>query len=577
MPIPEVKKKSMLEKLAFVYGEDKADAILEQLETIIADHMAAYRAGVAKPHFDQTDVVVITYGDQIKEEGKPPLQSLNAFMAEHLKDAVSAVHILPFYPYTSDDGFSVVDYYQINPELGTWEDIQSFSANFELMFDAVINHISSKSPWFQRYLQGDAAYRNYFIEADPNADYSSVTRPRALPLLTEFDTAYGKKHLWTTFSDDQIDLNYANEQVFLEIAKLLLFYTRKGARLLRFDAIGYIWKRLGESCIHLPEAHKIVQLFRDILDVASPGTIVITETNVPHKDNISYFGNGHNEAHMVYQFPLPPLTLHTMATGNVRKLASWASSLEPISKETAFFNFLASHDGIGVVPAKGILSDEEINYLVELVQRRGGFVSYKHNGDGTQSPYELNINYFDALSDADDDEDRKVSRFLAAQTILLSLAGVPGIYLHSLIGSRYDLKGVEATGRYRSINREKLQREAVEAALRDPASLRSKVFGGYKRLLQLRRQEKAFHPNGGQQVLDVGDSVFGLVRTSPDGMETVYVLINVSDQEQDVQLDVAVSANSGNPADLISGRPLSAQDGQIRLRLAPYQAMWIKI
>ncbi|GIQ61615.1 sucrose phosphorylase [Paenibacillus cisolokensis] len=475
MPIPEVKKKSMLEKLAFVYGEDKADAILEQLETIIADHMAAYRAGVAKPHFDQTDVVVITYGDQIKEEGKPPLQSLNAFMAEHLKDAVSAVHILPFYPYTSDDGFSVVDYYQINPELGTWEDIQSFSANFELMFDAVINHISSKSPWFQRYLQGDAAYRNYFIEADPNADYSSVTRPRALPLLTEFDTAYGKKHLWTTFSDDQIDLNYANEQVFLEIAKLLLFYTRKGARLLRFDAIGYIWKRLGESCIHLPEAHKIVQLFRDILDVASPGTIVITETNVPHKDNISYFGNGHNEAHMVYQFPLPPLTLHTMATGNVRKLASWASSLEPISKETAFFNFLASHDGIGVVPAKGILSDEEINYLVELVQRRGGFVSYKHNGDGTQSPYELNINYFDALSDADDDEDRKVSRFLAAQTILLSLAGVPGIYVHSLLGSRSDLKGVEATGRYRSINRENCSGKPSKRryAIRHPCAAKS--------------------------------------------------------------------------------------------------------
>jgi len=445
------------------------------------------------------------------------------------------------------------------------------------MFDAVINHVSSRSEWFRRYLEGDPKYRHYFIEADPNADYSSVTRPRALPLLTPFQTARGVRHLWTTFSDDQIDLNFANEQVFLDIARVLLFYARKGARLLRFDAIGYIWKRLGESCIHLEEAHRIVQLYRRLLDAAAPGTIIITETNVPHADNIRYFGNGYNEAHMVYQFPLPPLTLHAFLTGSARKLSDWAASLEPVSERTAFFNFLASHDGIGVVPAQGILTDDEIRHLVEQVRRRGGFVSFKHNGDGTQSPYEMNINYYDALAAEDGDEDANVDRFMAAQAVMLSLAGVPGIYLHSLLGSRSYREGVSVTGRYRTINREKLRREAVEADLKDPASLRGKIYRRYRHLLTIRRGEKAFHPCGGQKVLNLGDAVFALVRTSPDRREQVIVLINVTGSPQELRLDaVHAGARSGDAVDLVSGRRIPARDGVLLPRLEPYQVMWIK-
>jgi len=578
MPISEVDRSKMLDDLAFVYGEEKAPDIMRQLEAIMEEHRAAFRPAAAnKAFFDETDVIAITYGDQIREDGRLPLRSLREFMAEHMKGMVSAIHILPFYPFTSDDGFSVVDYVQVDPELGSWEDVKSLASDFELMFDAVINHVSSRSEWFQRYLQGDPKYRRYFIEADPNADYSSVTRPRALPLLTPFTTAHGVKHLWTTFSDDQIDLNFADEQVFLDIAKVLLFYTRQGARLLRFDAVGYIWKRLGTSCIHLEEAHRIVRLYRRILDIASPGTVIITETNVPHEDNIRYFGDGYNEAHMVYQFPLPPLVLHTFLTGNARKLSAWAASLEPVSDRTAFFNFLASHDGIGVVPAKGILTEAEIGNLVEQVKRRGGFVSYKHNGDGTQSPYELNINYFDALADVDGDDDANVSRFLASQAVMLSLAGVPGIYLHSLLGSRSYHEGVKITGRYRSINREKLRRDIVEAELKDPASLRGKVFHGYKRLLKIRRGEKAFHPCGGQKVLHLNDAVFSLVRTSPDHREQVTVLINVSGSGQEVKLGAQQgAAGLGNAVDLVSGCRIPDRGEDLVLSLAPYQVMWIK-
>lgn len=448
-------KERLLEKIAFVYGEEKADDIYTALNNLMEKYKAD-RIPKDKQWVDEKDVMLITYGDNIKEKGKSPLKSLKEFLQNNVKDVINSVHILPFYPYSSDDGFSVIDYRKVNPELGTWEDIQNFSKEFYLMFDGVINHISKESDWFQGYLKGDTKYRRYFIEADPKQDYSSVTRPRALPLLTKFRTSHGEKFLWTTFSDDQIDLNYENEEVLLEIIDILLTYAKLGARYIRLDAIGYLWKKIGTSCIHLDETHTIIQLIRDVLDEVYPGTIIITETNVPHKDNISYFGNGYNEAHMVYQFPLPPLTLYSFLSGNAKYLTKWAQSLEPTSNKTTFFNFLASHDGIGVRPAEGILSEQQIEWLCEKVKEHQGFVSYKDNGDGTQSPYELNINYLDALSHPDDAQELKVKRFIAAQSILFSMIGVPGIYIHSLLGSQNDHEGVKETGRYRSINREKL-------------------------------------------------------------------------------------------------------------------------
>ncbi|GIM47939.1 sucrose phosphorylase [Collibacillus ludicampi] len=573
--IPQEKIDCMRDQLNFVYGEEKGKRILEE----IIDLLERFEGkGLHKPWVDEKDVVLITYGDQIKEEGKPHLQSLHEFLNQHLKDVISAVHILPFYPYSSDDGFSVIDYFKVNPELGTWNEIEALSGDFELMFDAVINHISARSDWFREYVQGNPEYKNFFIESDPNADYSTVTRPRALPLLTSFETKEGTKHIWTTFSEDQIDLNYKNEKVLLKIIEVLLFYVGKGARFIRLDAIGYLWKRLGTSCIHLEETHKIVQLFRNVLEIVAPGTIIITETNVPHKENISYFGNGYNEAHMVYQFPLPPLTLNALHTGNASHLLKWADSLEPISDRTTFFNFLASHDGIGVMPAKGILSEEEIQAMVKKVKDHGGYVSYKNNGDGTQSPYELNINYFDALSHPEDPEDLKVKRFIVSQSILLSLAGVPGIYIHSLLGSRNDQKGVEETGRYRSINREKLSRDKVEEELDQPSSLRHQVFNQYKVLLRKRRSEKVFHPNAEQRVLFLNDHVFSLLRTSLDGEEQIICLHNVSHEFQTVNIplqDYGIKKGSSF-MEIISEQQIHTVKNRIEVTLEPYQVMWIK-
>ncbi|OIJ17204.1 sugar phosphorylase [Anaerobacillus alkalilacustris] len=578
--INEEGKKALKSKLQFVYDTKTADYLLKSIIKLMSDYEKLIPTQNKKEEFvSEKDTILITYGDSIKEAGKAPLQSLHEFLNESVKDTLTGVHILPFYPYSSDDGFSVKDYFAVNPELGNWEDIEKLSSDYELMFDGVINHISAKSEWFEEYLKGNPKYKNFFVEADPNADYSKVTRPRALPLLTKFETSEGTKYIWTTFSDDQIDLNYENPELVLKIVELLLFYISKGAKLIRLDAIGFMWKELGTTCIHLEQVHKLIQIFRDITDAIAPDTILITETNVPHKDNISYFGNGYNEARMVYQFPLPPLTLNSFLTGNANHLATWAHNLEETTEETTFFNFLASHDGVGVRPVEGILTKKEVEAMIDKVHEHGGNVSYKDNGDGTKSPYELNINYFDALSHPDDHQELKVKRFIAAQSVLLSMVGVPGIYIHSLLGSRNYYKGVEETGRFRSINREKLDRGVIEEELKDTSSIRYQVLSQMKQLIETRTQEKAFHPNSSQQVLFLNDHVFSFIRTNKDNPEEkIVVLVNVSDELQSLLLNLFENdmREKSVLTDLISGYKPSIQDGETKITLSPYQVMWLK-
>ena len=518
--------------------------------------LEGYRSRI-KPRdggLSERDSILITYGDQVQSANEMPLQTLKIFCESYLPGVVNGIHILPFYPWTSDDGFSVVDYRQTDPALGSWDDITSMQ-NFRLMFDGVINHISAQSGWFQKFLQDDPRYKDYFIAVEGEPDLSQVVRPRALPLLTSFKAPSGEKKVWTTFSADQIDLNYKNSDVLLEILDILLLYIERGATFIRLDAIAYLWKEPGTTCIHLPKTHTVIQFLRAAINEVAPYVQLITETNVPHPDNISYFGDGTNEAQLVYNFALPPLTLHAFHTGDAQILSDWARTLTLPSQKTTFFNFLASHDGIGLNPARGILTNADIDSLVNKVIEHGGLISYKHNADGTQSPYEMNINYFDALSNPNGNEplELQVSRFIAAQSIMLSIIGVPGVYFHSLYGSRGWLEGVRQTGRNRTINREKLQFNELKKQLADENSLRSKVFTKYSELLKTRSTSPAFDPHGTQKIMDLHPSVFAAERTSPDGNARVLCLHNVS------QKSVSFSMKDGS--DII---------------LQPYEILWLK-
>lgn len=523
-----------------LYGAERGADVNRRLAARLARTRSIFAAKTARGALTARDAILITYGDQLRDGHTPPLRVLADFCDTHLRGVVSGIHLLPFYPYSSDDGFSVIDYTAVDPALGTWADVAEVGRHFRLMFDGVINHISAQSAWFQAFLRDEAPYRDYFITVDGEPDLSQVVRPRALPLLTDFDTAAGQKKVWTTFSADQIDLNYHNPAVLVDIIDVLLTYAERGAEFIRLDAIAYLWKEIGSSCIHLPQTHRVIQVLRAALDEAAPHVLLITETNVPHADNVSYFGDGRNEAQLVYNFALPPLTLHALTTGDASALTQWAADLSRPSNEVTFFNFLASHDGIGLNPARGILRDAEIDALVERTLAHGGRVSYKHTADGSTSPYELNINYFDALSDPNGDEplDRQIDRFVAAHAIMLALAGVPGLYFHSLFGSRGWPEGVARLGHNRAVNRQKLDRAGVERELQDDRSLRRRVFQRLTALLQARSASPAFDPHGAQRVLALSNCVFAVERAANGAR--VRCVTNVSNDRQTVQLGTEV-------------------------------------
>lgn len=547
-----------------VYGETISATQMQRLFSDIEKAKSLITAQ-RKMSWDEKDVVLITYTDQFRQQGKICLPVFTRFYNQWLKNSFSHVHLLPFYPWSSDDGFSVIDYHQVSPESGDWQDVAELKRSASLMFDFVCNHMSAKSEWFARYLRQEQGFENFFIAVDPNTDLSAVTRPRALPLLTPFTLSdQTVRHLWTTFSEDQIDLNFAEAEVLLAMVNVLLHYLEQGADYVRLDAVGFMWKVPGTSCIHLPQTHDLIKLFRAIAEEAAPGTVVITETNVPHKDNIAYFGNGHDEAQMVYQFSLPPLVLHAMHSANVETLCRWANGLQLPSTETTWFNFLASHDGIGLNPLRGILPEDDILALVEKLQQQGALVNWKNNPDGSRSPYEINVTYMDALSPKASSDDDRLARFVLAHAVLLSFPGVPAVYIQSILGSRNDYAGVEKAGYNRAINRQKYELEDIEAAMSAEGGLRQRVYQRLTRLIALRREHHAFHPDAKAEFSTLNKSVLQITRVAENN-ERLIGLFNFSASTQ----IVANKYKEGR--EIISGCDINGAE----ITLNPWQVMWI--
>lgn len=551
-----------------IYAGTFPQATLTRLLSEIATARDAIKLP-RKAHWDEQDVVLITYADQFRETGKPTLTTFSRFYQQHLQSLFPLVHLLPFFPWSSDDGFSVIDYHQVDPLCGDWQDVARLHQETRLMFDFVCNHMSSRSAWFRHFLAQDPGWDDFFISMPPATDLSAVTRPRTSPLLTPFQMADGDtRFIWTTFSADQIDLNFANPEVLLRMVGVLLDYLIRGADYVRLDAVGYMWKTPGTRCIHLEKTHQLVKLFRAIADQVAPGTVIITETNVPHRDNISYLGNDHDEAQMVYQFSLPPLVLHAIHTGSARALRQWASSLDLSSNDTTFFNFLASHDGIGLNPARGILSEVEIVALVRDLALEGALVSYKNNPDGTTSPYEINVTYLDALNREADDDATRLKRFLLAHAILLVFPGVPAIYIQSIVGGRNDYDGVRAAGHNRAINRQKYDLQTIEAALAGEEWLRQQIYTRLGQLIQLRRRQPAFHPDNPMTISESENALLVLRRYSPDSNVGLLCVFNLSGRPVETPLPEARMWQ-----DLISGEKM---DGTQPVKLDAWQFMWLR-
>lgn len=560
--------------LRFLYPDSDTAGLSQQL--IQAIGLEGYRNNVQsrRNNWNEADVIAITYGDSILSPGEKPLSVLTRFLGERLTGVLSSIHVLPFYPSTSDDGFSVVDYHEVDPKLGGWPDIVALAGRFKLMADLVINHASSKSAWFENFKAGIDPGKDYFTTADPEADLSAVVRPRSSPLLQEVETSEGTKHVWCTFSFDQIDLNFKNPQVLIEVVRVIARYLQKGVKLFRLDAVAFLWKEPGTSCLHLQQTHEVIKLLRTLVEHRDPQAVLITETNVPNRENLTYFGNA-NEAHVIYNFSLPPLLVQALVTGTNRYLKTWMMSMPPAQLGTAYLNFIASHDGIGLRPTEGLMSEEEIEAFIQTMERFGGKISTRRTAEGADKPYEINISLFDALQGAvqGGPDECQEDRFICAHIIMLALEGIPAFYIHSLLATENDKEKLKREGHNRAINRRQWDYEEISRLLDKPDSHHRRVFMELCRIIRVRRRQPAFHPNATQYTLHLGPHLLAFWRQSINRDQSIFAIHNISNETQEVSLGEINLIGTDEWVDLIRGSRVEDRGGKITL--APYQCAWL--
>jgi len=547
--------------LGLIHDAPTADALAQALTVLLArgPHPTPTRP------LDETDAWLIAYPDHVGDDtgARTPLAALADLVDAHLSHAVSGVHTLPLHPSSSDGGFAVMDHHQVDPAFGTTADLRRLAAGGTWVADAVVNHVSAEGTWFRRWLAGEEEYGGFFRTLDAGTDTSAVVRPRTSPLRTEFSLADGTTTgVWTTFSADQVDLDYREPQVLLAMVEVLLGYVALGARAIRLDAIGFAWKDPSTSSLNLPGAHHLVRLLRACLDAADPGLVLLTETNAPHEENVAYLGlDGEREAQAVYQFALPPLALHAFTTGDARPLKRWAREVWFPAAGQTYLNFLAGHDGIGLRAVEGLLPPGEVDRLVEVTRAAGGVVNERTLSDGTRRPYELAVTWADVLGHGMPADDA-MRRHLSSHALALALRGVPLVYLGSLVAAANDTDRYDRTGHGRDLNRRRWQADDLDDLLGTPGSRESAALAGISTMLQMRRQHAAFAPQARQVVHGEHPALVVVERLPAYGCRAV-VAVNVSADPVPLELPEGRWARIDAGADLAgsateAGDPLEA-------------------
>ncbi|HCY88513.1 MAG TPA: alpha-amylase [Desulfobacteraceae bacterium] len=556
-----------------IYPDRDANTLADKTMAVFSlDPDTPGKAPADIPRWSQADMVMITYGNTMVEPDQKPLKTLHRFLTTYLEDLFSIVHILPFFPYSSDDGFAVMDYFAVNPALGGWKDIERIAGRYNLMADLVVNHTSSRARWFENFKNGRHPGKDFYVAVDPASDLSQVIRPRTSPLLREVATPDGTRHVWCTFSHDQVDLDFKNPEVLLAFLSIIRLYLDKGVGIFRLDAVAFLWKEICTTCLHLEQTHEIIKLFRTLIEAYAPRALIITETNVPSHENISYLGKG-DEAHVIYNFPLPPLLLNTMVTGSSHKLMAWLKELpEPICGTTCL-NFIASHDGIGLRPVEGWLSDREMADLLGCMTAFGGKISTRALNDQEVNPYEINISLWDAVKGTITcgPDGFQADRFICAHAVMLALRGIPAFYIHSLLATENDYERRDNLVANRAVNRHIWDYGLLCQKLGDTASHHHHIFSRLCALAAVRKAQATFHPDAEQVILDLGDGLVAFLRRSQKN-RTILCLHNITDQPIEVPADLLPGGGKKEQTDLVTGTTVATDGG---VELAPYRFMWL--
>ena len=555
---------------------EEINFISNQLLQILDDfsEKSAYEEKRDEERWNESHSVLITYADSIYKNGEATLKTLNELLSKHFGSLSKVVHILPFLKSTSDGGFAVSSYDSLEEKFGGWDDLKSISKNHDLMADLVLNHVSSSHPWVQQFIKSQEPGISNVFSPKQNLDWSNVVRPRSSSLFSQINTDDGPKQVWTTFGPDQIDLNWHNPKMTLEFLNLIITYLSNGIKWLRLDAVGFIWKESGTTCLHLPKAHSIVKLLRVLLNNLLDDGVLITETNVPQKENLSYLISD-DEAHMAYNFPLPPLLLEAIITSRADILNSWIFDWPILPEDTTLFNFTASHDGVGLRALEGLMNEQRIKDLLINCEKRGGLVSHRRLSNGDDKPYELNISWWSAMEDSSRDAKRfQYERFILSQLLVMALKGVPAFYLPALLASENDIKSFSMTGQRRDLNREKFKSENLSAVLNNPESNANKNLKYLRNAMDVRSKLKQFHPCSQMKCLSKGRSDIVVIKRGK-GPESVFAIHNMTENKINYQLNdndlPKIIDNDFNTHDFLTSTKYNCKN----ISLDPFQVIWL--
>ncbi|MBD1139766.1 alpha-amylase [Pelagibacterales bacterium SAG-MED38] len=514
--------------------------------------------------------LLISYGDNIYSNKTNSIRVFQNFFKKNLSKYFNAVHFLPFYPSSSDSGFAVKDHYKIEKKIGNWSDIKRISKFNHVMADIVINHSSARGLWFKNFLKKKRPGKDYFLTVTSKFDISRVVRPRDHKLLKKIDIFQKSDYLWRTFSPDQIDLNFKNPAVLLRFIKIMVHLIKNGVTIFRLDAIAYLWKKNGSKCINLKQTHEIVKLLRVITNLLNTQTIIITETNLPEKENLSYFGNN-DEAHWIYNFSLPPLLIHAFLFENSSYLNKWSNGLPNRKSGNNYLNFIASHDGIGMRPTEGILNEKSLNNFIKRLKKNGSKFSYRKVQNKSKKVYEANITVFDALKKSNNDPHGKffLERYVAAHAIMISFEGIPAVYFNSLFGKSNDNSKYIITGNNRDLNRYKWNYKNITKKLNNKTSKQSIIYQNLGKLLDIKRKQKAFHPDAKRLNINLGSKIFCFKRVSLDKKQTIISITNCSSLDQSPKLDKKYK----KWRNIIHPQVKFTKDKALKLK--PFETMWL--
>ena len=569
--LSQINKRKISFKLNQIYNfltKNEIDLIAEEISQII-NHFN--RNNKKKNWFvSEKTTMVICYGDSIYSKNKKHLKTFQAFFNKKLNKFIDTIHFLPFYPSSSDSGFAVKDHYKIDSKFGNWLNIKNFSSKAHIMADMVINHASARGLWFKNFLKEKKPGKDYFLLVNSKFNVSKVVRPRDHKLLKEINIFKKKEYLWRTFSDDQIDLNFKNPKVLLRFIKIMVNLIKNGVTIFRLDAIAYLWKESGTKCINLKQTHEIVKVLRIVSNSLNIKSIIVTETNLPEKENLSYFGNN-DESNWIYNFTLPPLLIYSLLFENGSYLNDWSKKLPQTKKGNSYLNFIASHDGIGMRPLEGIINNQSIKKLLLRLKKNGSKFSYRKVNNNKKKVYESNITVFDALKVSDKDKKGlyNFQRYIAAHAIMFSFEGVPAIYFNSLFGKSNDEARYVITGNNRDVNRFKWNELNILKKIKSNSSKEYYIFETLKYLLKIRKKQKAFHPNAYRTNINLGDNFFCIKRVSLDKKQTILCITNLTSKLQNAKINKKYNKFKNLIDSNVKTKILNS------INLKPFETIWL--